>query len=481
MAKNVDIVIGAKDKASAVLGKVSQSMGRMRRQADGGSDALARFAKRAIAAVAAVKGMQIIGGLPGKFARTTAEIGKLSVQTGETVENLSALRFASRSLSVDFDDVVGSIEELNIRLGETIREGTGPAAEAFKALGIDANRLSTLSPAERIREVGDALLRVQSEAQRGFLADEIFGGDAFKIMPLLSADLNQLTNDAQRFGAVVGSESVAAAQRYTQAMVRVKTILTGLGNAIAQGLAPVITSFANHFAEAGANINNNTGTLVSGFERLRESIVRVTTFLQVIAQNVKAVFEIVSLSIQLRMVQITNVIRGMFEGALTIVANFVKNTRDILLELFEWVRAGFRGGLEGLGQRINRVVSKGLLEGFDPKKVTKETAGYEKALKKRMLQIATGVTEQYQKKVNERLGDMKPLVQKQLKGIGDFDVNLGKQAGGEGQASITESRLLTRGRGSQLTMIELLKQVVKNTKKTAEQSPGESWQVEHVK
>ena len=85
----------------------------------------------------------------GSFGHAGAAMSKLSSQTGATVKDLGRMKYMADSMGVDFDDLVGSIEELNIRLGETVRDGVGPAAEAFKQLGLDAGKLNRMGIEDR--------------------------------------------------------------------------------------------------------------------------------------------------------------------------------------------------------------------------------------------------------------------------------------------------------------------------------------------
>ena len=130
----------------------------------------------------------IAGALTGAvthFSKTGSAFAKISKQTGASVAHVSKLAGAAKELGIDTDDVVGSMEELNIRLGEAVQDGTGPLAEQFKKLGIDAKQFSKLPITEQYAQLADVLAGIENPAERQFVADELFGGDAFKILPLL--------------------------------------------------------------------------------------------------------------------------------------------------------------------------------------------------------------------------------------------------------------------------------------------------------
>ena len=177
------------------------------------------------------------------FARAGTELHKLSTQTGATVEELSRLQFAAKKLQIDPDDLTGAIEELNIRIGETVRDGIGPAAEAFQQLGLDANELARLPVAERLKAISAALAGIGNNTKRGFLADEIFGGDAFKILPLIrqgAEGIGALADEADRLGATVTTSQAASAAELMGLWENVKAAIGGVIKVVGSELTPVL-------------------------------------------------------------------------------------------------------------------------------------------------------------------------------------------------------------------------------------------------
>lgn len=207
-----------------------------------------------------------LGGLVIAFANTGAELGKLSLQTGATVEDLSRMRFAARRLRVDQDDLTGAIEELNIRLGETLRDGIGPAAEAFDQLGLDAAKLANMPLPERLGMIADALNGISSQATRGFLADEIFGGDAFKILPILrqgSEGIRELAESSDALGATLNSGQIENAKRLGAAWSQIKETTKAAGIQLGAALAPAAADVAQVVSklvqETGKWVQENGG------------------------------------------------------------------------------------------------------------------------------------------------------------------------------------------------------------------------------
>lgn len=192
------------------------------------------------------------------FARTGSRLERLSQKTGVAVEDLSALQYAADQAGVDFEDMAGAIEESQIRIGEAVRRGSGPAAEALAELGLSAAELESLPLDKRLGLVADALNAVQSASQRQFLADEIFGGDAFKILPLLrqGADsIREATEEARRRGIVFDPETAARAVEFDKAMRGLAATVKRAVVAIGAALAPVLTTVSEQMGEIAGRVN----------------------------------------------------------------------------------------------------------------------------------------------------------------------------------------------------------------------------------
>lgn len=182
-----------------------------------------------------------------KLADTGFELRKLSSQLGMSVEALSALEFAAGQSGVELEDLSGALEELNIRLGEAVQDGTGPLAESFKKLGLNAAELAKMKPEERFKKIAQAIADIRNETDRQFLADEIFGGDAFKILPLLrqgAAGIEELMNKAEELGFVMDSKTAAAADELSTSMNQLEQGGKALAVTLGTGLLPMANDFA---------------------------------------------------------------------------------------------------------------------------------------------------------------------------------------------------------------------------------------------
>ncbi len=145
-----------------------------------------------------------------KLTNEAKEIRKLSGEIGVTTQEFQKLSYVSRQVGLDMDDMAGAIEEFRIRTAEAAQDGTGPLAEMFKKLGLDAKEFVNMPITEAIGKVSDELNKLDATS-RQFAADEIFGGDGRRLMNVfkLGADgISEMSREAEEMGLVLSSETM---------------------------------------------------------------------------------------------------------------------------------------------------------------------------------------------------------------------------------------------------------------------------------
>ena len=133
------------------------------------------------------------------------------------------------------EGVTDSAQELQLRLAEVVQDGTGPAGEAFKKLGISAQDLIDKSPEDMLLTVVAALQNVTNEADRKFLADELLGGSSEKLAGLLNLTNEELADQLQHLGDTgdfMSRDALDAAKEYSGGMDQLKSSVSGVSTFI---------------------------------------------------------------------------------------------------------------------------------------------------------------------------------------------------------------------------------------------------------
>lgn len=184
-----------------------------------------------------------------KAARSADDINTLSKQTGLTTEQIQKFQYASELIDVDLDTLTGSMAKLTKNMS-TASKGTGDAATAFEALGInitDANG-ELRNNQDVFNEAIDALGKIENETQRDAYAMAIFGKSAQDLNPLIlgGADaLEELGKQAEDAGLILEQDSLDKLNMVSDAMDTLKSTVTGAGSAFSVSFAEPIANGVN--------------------------------------------------------------------------------------------------------------------------------------------------------------------------------------------------------------------------------------------
>ena len=180
------------------------------------------------------------------FASTGDQLDKMSNRTGVSVEALSELKFAAEQTGANVDILEKGFAGLSRTFFEAKR-GAAVAVDALAELGLTFQDLDGLSPDQQLELIADGLTRISNESIRGAVAQKIFGRAGRQLLPLLKGakgGIRELREEARRLGLTIGTEDATAAARLTDAMNRMRRVVTttffnigaAIGGKLADGL-----------------------------------------------------------------------------------------------------------------------------------------------------------------------------------------------------------------------------------------------------
>lgn len=224
MATKAEIVVSAKDQASAVLKGIG-----------GEFNALSGIAGKLSGAFAAIGGTGLIL-LADNAIKAAAELDDLSEITGASVEELSKLEQVAIVSGVAMKDVA----DASVKLTKALSEAEDPAslaAKALSALGLSAKELKGVDPAEQMRQIAVALGGFADGASKTALATALMGKSGAQALPYLK-DLAE----AGKLNATLTKEQAAAAEQYEKQSKALNVELNRMGKIIAVESIPVLTA-----------------------------------------------------------------------------------------------------------------------------------------------------------------------------------------------------------------------------------------------
>jgi lambda family phage tail tape measure protein len=160
----------------------------------------------------------------------------LAEKSGESVEALSALRYAGEVTGTAFDALAAGMRKLPVTLSEAAR-GNKEAQATFAAMGVAVTTVDG-----SLRKQGDVLLDIADKfasyndgAAKAALAQRIFGKSGEEMIPLLNqgrAGIEQLRGEAERLGVVYSGDLARAAAKFNDDLKRLELNAEGAKVAI---------------------------------------------------------------------------------------------------------------------------------------------------------------------------------------------------------------------------------------------------------
>ena len=246
----------------------------------GSLDTSAIAAAGAFAAVAAaiVKVEKAMISMTKESAAFADNIITLSMQTGQSTQQLQEFAYATELIDVSVDTLQGSLTKLTNNMQDTMN-GTGNAKASFEALGVSVTNAdgSMRSANDVFYETIDALGQVKNETERDAMSMDIFGRSAQDLNPLIiqgSKTLKAYADEAHNVGYVLDDEALSALGAVDDAYQRLQKTQEGVKNQLSAEFAPYLEEFygdVTTMVKDGGKALKDSG-LVDAFGMLLETV-----------------------------------------------------------------------------------------------------------------------------------------------------------------------------------------------------------------
>lgn len=232
----------------------------------------------AAVAAAIVKVEKAMISMTKESAAFADNIITLSMQTGQSTEQLQEFSYATELIDVSVDTLQGSLRKLTNNMQDTMN-GTGNAKDSFDALGISVTNAdgSMRSANDVFYETIDALGQVKNETERDAMSMDIFGRSAQDLNPLIiqgSKTLKAYADEAHNVGYVLDDEALSALGAVDDAYQRLQKTQEGVKNKLAVEFAPYLEEFygdVTTMVKDGGKAIKDSG-IVDAFGMLLETV-----------------------------------------------------------------------------------------------------------------------------------------------------------------------------------------------------------------
>lgn len=232
----------------------------------------------AAVAAAIIKAEKAMISMTKESAAFADNIITLSMQTGQSTQQLQEFSYATELIDVSVDTLQGSLRKLTNNMQDTMN-GTGNAKDSFDALGISVTNAdgSMRNANDVFYETIDALGKVKNETERDAMSMDIFGRSAQDLNPLIiqgSKTLKAYADEAHNMGYVLDDEALSALGAVDDAYQRLQKTQEGVKNQLAVEFAPYLEEFygdVTSMVKDGGKAIKDSG-IVDAFGMLLETV-----------------------------------------------------------------------------------------------------------------------------------------------------------------------------------------------------------------
>lgn len=204
----VDIDINA--KGGAAIKEVAASMENVGKAALRAGDAILQGIGQGIGQKAFETLLNAAKAVPAALlsaAKAVMDLGgnliDTAAKTGMTVEAIQELTYAGSLVGVTFDEIAGAVAKMQANLIN--------APEKFERLGLSAKALREMKPEDQFTAIAEQIGKIEDPAARSAAAIEMFGKGGVALMPLLTSNVRDAREEAERLGLVMSTGVAAAA------------------------------------------------------------------------------------------------------------------------------------------------------------------------------------------------------------------------------------------------------------------------------
>lgn len=156
--------------------------------------------------------------------------------TGSSIENISGLEDVAKRTGGSLDDVTSILVKFNGVLKEA--DGKNGVSQALKAIGLDANDLRKMDPAEALQKTAEALAGYADDGNKARLVQELFGKSVKEAAPFLKDLAGQ-----GKLNAKVTSDQAAAAEAFNKQLFTLNANINSVARDVAANLLPAFNSY----------------------------------------------------------------------------------------------------------------------------------------------------------------------------------------------------------------------------------------------
>ena len=339
---------------------------------------LGTAAKIGAAAVAAV------GAAGAALTKTILDGASKTAAYGDNIDKMSQKMGISAQAYQEWDAILqhsGSSIDGMQRGMMTLSNAAVKGSEAFQKLGISQEEVASMSQEDLFAAIIKGLQGMEEGAERTALAQELLGGAAKELGPLLNTsaeDTEKMRQAVHDLGGVMSDEAVKASAAYQDSLQDMQTAFNGMKTKLFTSFLPGITTVMDGLKEIfSGNSDKGVGLIKKGMDNIGKTIKSalpkiisvakglMKTLGQVFIENLPIIIEAgteILVSLVVGIVQALPQLVAMIPQIISTIWNALKESwpqlKEAGMQLLAMIMVGMSDGLAaGLGA-IVKLVSK---------------------------------------------------------------------------------------------------------------------------
>jgi hypothetical protein len=260
------LAFDSSDAIVGSLGRIGQSLNKLN------FDNLKNAGKSLgmLGGIAAGVGVAVAGAMV-EMSRETAQnvkqMEKMAQSYGLTIQQVSAMRVASKMTGVEMDTLAMGMGRLAKAAAKVAESGQSPGG-AFQAIGVrvtDAHGKLLPLPA-LMEEVAGKFSKMENGTTKTALAMEMFGRGGAQLIPFLNRGkegIRELNDLSEKLGLTWDEKSAAAAEQLAHSVEILDLKTTALKEQMVRGLLPALDKLSDEFVKVSKDGNSLAGELGS--------------------------------------------------------------------------------------------------------------------------------------------------------------------------------------------------------------------------
>ncbi|MCT8514911.1 hypothetical protein KZO79_08650 [Chromohalobacter sp. TMW 2.2271] len=167
--------------------------------------------------------------------QTDNQAKALGIATGQ----LQAMQYAAGTVGIEHDKMGDILKDVSDKIGDAYANGGGEAIDVINNLGLSAEKLVQMDPAEQIMTIGSSLDQLQSQSER-VTALEAISDNAALLLPLLednNAEFRRLSQQAYDLNIAIPDDEIQTYRDAYDAVYEMRGAAEGLFNTLISGIA----------------------------------------------------------------------------------------------------------------------------------------------------------------------------------------------------------------------------------------------------